>query len=155
MEVRRITAQSEAMEDHYTRLAGNPRTSPNFAELGRRMLELVRLLPAIDGPLVWAVTSHHRLHLLAVDDFTSPSLAAIWGYGGGEGFTFAIEFPLPDGEAPWPGARMLFSTRDTWQACEMVAYGLSRATGVAYSCRKQAGPGDTADRGRDIGSGSS
>ena len=147
MEVRRITAQSQPLEDHYARLANDPRTSPDYAEVGRRMLELLRLLPAIDGPPVWAVTSHADLHLVASDDYRQRSLVVIRGGGFGEAFSFGIEYPVPDEEAPWPGARMLLGTHSSWQACEMVAYGLGKATGVAYSCRKLAEPGAAADDG--------
>jgi hypothetical protein len=147
MEVRRITVQSQPLEDHYARLANDPRTSPDCVEVGRRMLELLRLLPAIDGPPVWAVTSHEDLHLVATDDYHQRSLVTVRGGGFGEAFSFGIEYPMPDGEAPWPGAHVLLGTHDAWQACEMVAYGLSKATGVVYSCRKHAEPGAAPDSG--------
>ncbi len=141
MEVRPITAQSEEpLEDFYGQMASDPRTTPDFAEVGRRMLELLHLLSAIDGPPVWAMTSHARLLLVAGDDYRQPSLVVIRGGGLGEAFSFGIEYAVPDSEAPWPGARMLLGTRDTREACEMVAYGLSKSTGVAYSCRKHAEP---------------
>ena len=38
VEVRRITAQSQPLEEHDARLANDPRTAPAYAELGRRML---------------------------------------------------------------------------------------------------------------------
>jgi hypothetical protein len=146
MEVRRITAQPEPLEGHYARLANDPRTSPDYAEMGRRMLELLRLLPAIDGPPVWAVTSHADLHLVASDDYRQRSLVAVRGGGVGEAFSFGVEYPVPDGEAPWPGAQMLLGTHDTVVACEMVAYGLGKATGVAYSYRRHAEPSAAPDR---------
>ena len=139
MEVRRITDQSQPLEEHYAAYLSEPRTAPHYVEVGRRMLELLRFLPAIEGPPVWAVTSHENLHLVASDDYRQRSLIVIRGGGFGEAFSFSIEYPMPDCEAPWPGARVLLATHDTWQACEMVAYGLSKATGITYSCRKQAG----------------
>jgi hypothetical protein len=45
---------------------------------------------------------------------------------------------MPDGEAPWPGAQVQLATHDVPQACEMIAYGLSKATGLAYTLRKEA-----------------
>jgi hypothetical protein len=147
VELRRITAQSQPLEDHYARLANDPRTSPDYAEVGRRMLELLRLLPTIDGPPVWALTSHADLLLVAADDYKQRLLVAIRGGGFGESFSFGIDYPVPDSEAPWPGARMLLGTHSSRQACEMVAFGLSKATGVAYSCPKPAEPRAAADRG--------
>jgi hypothetical protein len=94
------------------------------------MLGLLRYLPAIEGPPVWALTSHEKLHLVATDDYRQRSLVAIRGGGFGEAFSFGIEYALPEGEAPWAGAGMLLGTHETWQACEMVAHGLSKATGV-------------------------
>jgi hypothetical protein len=144
VEVRRITAQSQPLENHYAGLAGLGPGNP-YSEIGRRMIELLRLLPDIDGPPVWAVTSHADLHLVAGDDYRLPALVSVRGGGSGGAFSFGIEYPVPAADAPWPGARMLLGTHNTRQACEMVAYGLGRATGVSYSCRKQAEPGTAAD----------
>jgi hypothetical protein len=142
----RITAPSQPLEDHYARPANDPRTSPDYAEVGRRLLELLRLLPAIDGPPVWAMTSHPDLHLVATDDYRQPSVVVVRGGGFGQAFSFGIEYPMPDVEAPWPGARVLLGTHEAWQACEMVAYGLCEATGITYSCRKHAEPGVAPER---------
>ncbi|WP_143393006.1 hypothetical protein [Fimbriiglobus ruber] len=145
MEVRRITAQLQSLEDHYFRLANDPRVSSDYAEVGRRMLELLRLLPAIGGAPMWAVTSHADLHLVATDDYRQQSLVTVRGGGSGDAFSFCIEYPVPNGEAPWPGTRMLLSTHDAWQACEMIAYSLRKTTGAAYSCHKQAEQNAAAD----------
>ncbi len=140
MEVRRVEAQApETLGEHYARLHDDPRTSPDYREIGRRMLELLRYLRSIDGPPVWAITSHADL-LLVDAEKPARRLIAIRGGGFGEAFSFGIEYPMPEGEAPWPGTRVLLGTHDTWQACEMIAYGLSKATGVDYSCRKRAEP---------------
>lgn len=100
MEIRRITEQSQPLEEHYTFLVNNERTSPDYAEVGRWMLELLRHLPTINGPSVWAVTSHVDLHLVASDDYRQPSLVVIRCGGYGEAFGFSIEYPMPSSEAP-------------------------------------------------------
>ena len=146
MEIRRITAQSETLADFYDRMATDARTSPDFAELARRMLELLRLLAGIEGPAMWAVTSHANLHLVASDDYQLPSVVEIRGGGFGEAFSFGIEYLMPDSEAPWPGARVLLGSNEVLLACEMVAYGLSKATGVTYTFRNPAEPHAAPDR---------
>ena len=138
MEVRRITDQSLPLTGHYSGLANDPGVSPHYAEVGRRILGLLGILPAIEGPPVWAVTSHADLHLVATDDYRQKSLVAIRGDGFGEAFSFGIEYPVPAGEAPWPGARMLLSTQSTLEACELVAHALSQATGAAYKLHNHA-----------------
>jgi hypothetical protein len=147
VEIRRITNQSEPLEVHYSRLADDPRTSPDYAEIGRRMLELLRLLPGIDGPPVWAMTSHADLLLVSSDDYPQQRLVAIRGNGFGEVFSFRIEFQMPASEAPWPGARVLLGTHNTAEACAMVAHGLRQATGANYSVPTPAEPHAAADRG--------
>jgi hypothetical protein len=62
------------------------------------------------------------------------------GVGSGRGGAFRIQYPVPDAEAPWPGAVMLLGAHDVGQACEMVAYGLSKARGIAYSYQRHAEP---------------
>jgi hypothetical protein len=136
VEIRRITHQSEPLVEHYSRLANDPRTSPDFSEFGRRMLELLERLPSIEGPPVWALTSHSRLALIARDDWRQRSLVMVAGCGLGELFGFSIEYSMPDDEAPWPGAVVRVGTHDVLQACEMIAYGLAKATGVKYSFRR-------------------
>ena len=42
MEIRRITAQSRPLEDHYAFFAHEERCDPYFAEVGRRNARLVR-----------------------------------------------------------------------------------------------------------------
>lgn len=104
MEIRRITDQSEPLEDSYGHMASDPRTSPDFAEVGRRMLELLRLLRAVDGPPVWAVTSHASLHLVPADDYREPSLVVVRGGGYGAAFSFGIEYLMPAAVAWGKGA---------------------------------------------------
>ena len=133
----------QTLEGFYASLADNAGGS-HFTEIGRRLLELLSYLPLIDGAPVWAVTSHEVLRLVATDDFGQPSLVAISGGGYGEAFRFVIDYPMPAGEVPWPGVQVRLFTHDAaavrW---EMVAYGLGKATGVAYSFRRPAGTGSS------------
>jgi hypothetical protein len=110
------------------------------------MVVLSRQLRFVEGPMVWAVTSHAKLRLIATDDFTQSALMGIhgWRWDNARTFTFAIDYALPDGEVPWPGARVSLETSDLSQACEMVAYGLSKATGTANVFRKPTDPAETA-----------
>lgn len=128
MEIKRITAQKPiTLEEFFGEMValgpGN-----GYSRIASRMLELLVLLPNIEGPPVWAVTSHADLHLLDKDDYQSRTLASIRC---GE-FHFEIEYPMPSSEAPWPGACVRAQTNDPMRACEMVAFGLSKATSFPY-----------------------
>lgn len=131
MELCRITNQNQPLEDHFGHLAalgdGNA-----LSPIGRRMLELLAQLRKISGPPVWAVTSHADLNLVAGDDYRLPSLVTV--RCGGE--WFHVEYLMPAAEAPWPGSRVVSQTDDLDLACEMVAFGLGKATGVPYSVNK-------------------
>jgi len=125
MEIRRITAQKRLLEDHFNDLAALGADN-KYSRIGGRMLELLVHLREVDGPAVWAVTSHADLHLVAGDDYRLTPLVTIRC----DGCWFAVEYLMPTREAPWPGARVLGNTDDPSQACKMVAFGLSKAIGV-------------------------
>jgi hypothetical protein len=136
MEINRITAQGQGtLEEFYGHLASHERTNPHYREIGVRMLELLPYLRAINGPPIWALTSHEILVLVS-DDECHTRLMTIQHCGYGQSGSFKIQYPMPTDEAPWPGAEVVLGTHDLAQASEMVAYGLCKATGTVFKVGK-------------------
>jgi hypothetical protein len=76
MEIRRIIAQKRLLEDHFNDLAALGADN-KYSQIGCRMLELLVHLREVDGPAVWALTSHADLHLVAGDDYRFASMVTI------------------------------------------------------------------------------
>jgi hypothetical protein len=130
VKIQRITAQKRPLEDHFNELAALGADN-KYSRIGRRMLELLVQLREVDGPAVWAVTSHANLILVAGDDYRLPWLVTVRC----DGDWFEVEYVMPPGEAPRPGACVLSRTGDPVQACKMVVFGLSKATGATNTDR--------------------
>lgn len=111
----KFTARPPAAADE------RPRTA------AERMLELLRHLETVDGPALWAMTSHDSLCLLAGDDYALPILVAVRC----DGIPFYIEYRMAQDKAPWPDAYVTGITADVHQAVEMITFGLSEAMGAA------------------------
>ena len=128
VEIRRITDQSQPLEEFYREFlalgSGN-----DYSKIGSRMLDLLHRLRAINGPPIWAVTSHANLHFVSGDDYRLPVLVSV--LCGGD--WFYIEYRMSADEAPWPDAYVRAKTDDVERAGEMVAFGLTKATGVAHT----------------------
>lgn len=122
MEICRITDQKRPLEEFYRGLAAlGPDNA--FAKIGARMLDLLQHLREIDGPAVWAVTSHASLNLLAGDDYRLPTLVRV----NSDGQCFVIEYRMPANEAPWPDAYVHGRTLDVVRAGDMIVFGLRKA----------------------------
>jgi hypothetical protein len=130
VEICRITDQPQPLEAFYGEMATLGRTN-DFSKVGVRMLDLLRRLREIEGPLIWAVTSHASLHFVPDNDWRLPALVSIRS----DGNWFAIEYRMPPGEAPWPDAYVRGQTDDVTRASEMVAFGLTKATGTVHTVR--------------------
>lgn len=122
MEIHRITAQRRPLDDFYRELAA-PGPENGYSKIGSRMLELLGRLRTVEGPSVWAVTSHAWLNLVPGDDYRLPTLVSICS----DGDWFVLEYRMPPDEAPWPDAYITGRTNDLERAVEMIRFGLQEA----------------------------
>jgi hypothetical protein len=144
VEVRRVTCQGpQTVEEFYremaaTRVVDRERRQPRF------MLDLLRELSADGpGPVVWGLTSHERLALLAADDWDSRTLVLIEPTPAG---TWQIQCALPADRAPWPEAVVWGYTEELAEAVRRVRLGLEWA-GLLDRRRSIAEPPAPPDRG--------
>jgi hypothetical protein len=130
VDIRRITDQPQSLDEFYAMLAALG-TDNMLAGIGARMLVLIRHLRELEGPSVWANTSHETLHLKAGDDYRLPTLVSIECSGD----WFHLRYLMPTREAPWPGAYVTGQTPDVQRAGEMILFGLQKAMrGVPPPC---------------------
>jgi hypothetical protein len=135
VEIRRITDQPRTLEEFYGEMSALGHGN-DFSKVGARTLGLLGHLRAIEGPPIWAVTSLASLNFVADNDWRLPVLVSIQCGGN----WFAIEYRMPPNEAPWPEAFVRGQTDDMARACEMVAFGLTKATGTTHTVNRPLTP---------------
>ena len=131
MELIRITAQGpESLSEFYAREAQSYFQQGNsvLAEMLDSMVACVEYLrSSVVSPPVYAVTSHHRLRLIAGDDYTLPTLVTVEAViDGPRTFGFEIAYELPPAESPWKNAWVRGLAIDVSQAAEMIQISLRR-----------------------------
>jgi hypothetical protein len=125
MEIRRVINQgSQTPVEFYLELSdvlakGSARKHPS--KQARCMLDLLRELTADGSDLVlWGMTSHEALHLVA-DGTKSHTLVSIYPTTAG---TWHISCSLPDNLCPWPEAVVTGYTEELAEAVRRVRLGL-------------------------------
>ncbi len=131
MRITRITAQKdERLADYYAREANwyREHDKSTFADMLSTMVDLLDYLTtSVDGPSVYAVTSHFRLRLISGDDYTLPTLATVEAViDGPNTFGFEIAYEMPQKDAPWNNAWVRGLAFDVPQAAEMILIALHR-----------------------------
>jgi hypothetical protein len=133
MDLIRITAQgSESLSEFYSRAAADYRRDNMSvrAEMLETMVELLEFLrTSVNGPAIFAVTSHFRLRLIAGDDYRLPTLVTVEAViDGPKTFGFDIAYEPPPAEAPWKNAWVHGLAIDVPDAANMIQIALCRNT---------------------------
>jgi hypothetical protein len=100
MRIVRISAQSrQTLREFYEQLS----KEPDWASIGQDALRLLEAIETtLDGPDMWATTSHQDFYLSDTDNY-DPQFARVFVRFLG-GTTFEVRFPVAASQAPWPGA---------------------------------------------------
>jgi hypothetical protein len=117
--------KSKSLDAFYTEIAsGRDHVSH---EGGLAMLELLSALRGLaDKRCVFGLTSHYRLCLLAKDSYTSPWYVIVAAL---DRRNFFIEYLMPEGVAPWPGAYVKGEARALEDALKMVLIAMEKSGG--------------------------
>jgi hypothetical protein len=126
MAFQRATCQSRrSLREHYEAEANG--SDPHVAPAARLMIQLIeRLETTFQDRSVWGLTSLYHLKLLAADDWKTPWYVSIAPAVSGR---FAIEYLLPEGEAPWPNARVLGESESVEAAVDMILLAMQKSRG--------------------------
>jgi hypothetical protein len=116
---------SRTLEEFYEELSrGEQRWR---REGGKAMLDLIaRMRLRADDRVVFGLTSHARLVLLAEDTSLSPRYVIVSALGSRE---FHVEFRMPESSAPWPGAYVRGECRSEDDAIRMIETAMDRSGG--------------------------
>ena len=114
---------SRTLDEFYTEMCHSE--VPVTREVGRTMLALlVRLRALPDDRLIYALTSHYRLCLLARD--SSPWFLIISAL---DERNYFIEYLMPERDAPWPQAYVKGEARSEDDAVKMIATAMKNSEG--------------------------
>jgi hypothetical protein len=107
-------------------------------EGSKAMLGLIaRLQSMSDDKVVFGLTSHHRLVLLAEDTYQSPWFVIISAL---DSQNYHVEFRMPAAAAPWPGAYVRGECRTQDDAVRMIETAMERSEGW-FTKPGSSGPG--------------
>ena len=121
--------KSATLEEFYTEVS----EQDNYVsrEGGKVMLDLIARLHALpDNRLVWGLTSHHRLCLLAQDSYKSSWLVIISVL---DRHNYSVEYRMPDHVAPWPYAYVRGEARSEEEAVRMIVTAMEKSEGWSES----------------------
>ena len=114
---------SETLEAFYSKLStdggrAGSGVSQAYGDVGRAMLSLIAALRALASDnVVWALTSHADLCLLAENRYDSPRYVQI---GVLDPHNYRVEYRMREAEAPWPEARIKGEARSEADAIRMI-----------------------------------
>lgn len=136
----RATACTPRLKMHLTRCQDQKRQTleefygewrwtedPDDHACGQVMLDLIERLRALpDERRVYGLTSHYHLWLLAEDTYTSP-----WNVSfiAASKEHYAIEYRMPESEAPWPHAHIRGVATSEDEAVQMILTAMEKSGG--------------------------
>jgi hypothetical protein len=117
--------KSKTLDEFYQELGRGEREVSRSG--AKAMLELIaRLRAHPDSREIFGLTSHSRLCLLAVDDYTSPWHVVVAAF---DQRSYFVDYLVPPNLGPWPNARMTGEARSEDEALEMVLIAMERSQG--------------------------
>jgi hypothetical protein len=117
--------ESKTLDEFFERVSR--RDDVVCREGGKAMLDLIARLRALpDSREVYGLTSHHRLCLLAADNYQSPWFVIISAL---DKRNYFVEYRMPDDVAPWPGAYVRGYTSSVDRAVQMILTAMEKSEG--------------------------
>jgi hypothetical protein len=96
-------------------------------EIGKAMLSLIRRLKALpDERVVYGLTSHEKLGLLAEDSYRSPCYVVVSAL---KHRSYVVVYLMPASSAPWPDGCVSGRAQSEDEAVRMIEIAMERSEG--------------------------
>ncbi len=127
MPLRRISEQkSRTIQEFYVAVIEEQKAS-TWNDSGKTMLSLVQRLDELfTNDIIWCLTSHYRLVLLADDDWKSPWYVLVSSLDHKEIY---VEYRMPDDLKPWEDATVKGTANSIDKAVEYILIAMQRCEG--------------------------
>ena len=116
---------SQSLDECYSKLSQS--LEPATREGGKAILDLLQRLRALpEDWIVYGLTSHYRLCLLAEDDYRSPWFVIVAAL---DRRNYYVEYLMPEADAPWSQAYVRGEAKSEDDAVNMIVTAMKNSEG--------------------------